>query len=51
MGILHAPVGLARISETNEMTLLSSLAVLAVLAFFVGIFALLWWLRRWMGKS
>ena len=30
------------------MTLLSSLAVLA---FFVGIFALLWWLRRWMGRS
>jgi hypothetical protein len=30
------------------MTLLSSLAVLA---FFVGVFALVVWLRRWMGKS
>ena len=48
MGILHAPVGLARISETNEMTLLS---FLAVLAFFVGVFALLWLLIRWVGKS
>ena len=27
------------------------LSPLAVLAFFVGIFALLWWLIRWVGKS